>query len=89
MVERNSDPGVLVAGNATTATPCGKALGIVGAPPQIPANRYAVCSNTVLAPIECFFGKLKNQRRVTTQCDHTLNGCGSSRLFTTSRQEFR
>ena len=78
MAERDSDPGVLLADKGYDSDAVRQDARDRGATPEIPTKRSRKVQHTVnkrlyalRARIECFFSKLKNQRRVATRYDHT------------------
>lgn len=78
MAARDSDPGVLLADKGYDSDAIRQDLRDRGAAPEIPTKRTRKAQHSVDKPlyalrarIECFIGKLKNQRRVATRYDHT------------------
>jgi transposase len=78
MAERDSDPGVLLADKGYDSDAIRQDLRDRGTQPEIPPKKNRKVQHSVdktlyalRARIECFIGKLKNQRRVATRYDHT------------------
>ena len=78
MAERDSDPGMLLADKGYDSDAVRQDLLDRGAAPEIPTKTNRKVQHTVnkqlyalRARIECFFSKLKNQRRVATRYDQT------------------
>jgi transposase len=78
MAERDSDPGMLLMDKAYDSDAVRQDARDRGVTPEIPTKKSRKVQHTVSkrvyalrAGIECFFSKLKNQRRVATRYDHT------------------
>ena len=78
MEERDSDPGAMLGDKGYDSDPVRQDLRDRGAAPEIPTKRsrkvqYSVDKQlyALRARIECFFNKLKNNRRIATRYDQT------------------
>lgn len=96
MAERDSDPGILLADRGYDSDAIRQDLRDRGTTPEIPTKRSRKVQHTVdkrlyklRARIECFFSKLKNQRRVATRYDHTAASFGGFVLLGCIRIWFR
>ena len=78
MAERDDDPGAMLADKGYDSDRVREDLRDRGAAPEIPTKRNRKAQHTVdkrlyavRARIECFFNKLKNNRRIATRYDQT------------------